>query len=339
MINQIDIFVALNKECGKNLKEISDDYSVSIEQLKRAFKETNNPVVLHSYNKSKGELEIKEFIQSFGIDCYSTKKFYNGKQYEIDCFIPDLNLGIEFCGEYWHSTSTGTPKNYHKDKLIWCNEQGVELITIFQHEWHQKQEIIKSMIRHKIGKTPNKIFARNTEIVEIDSHTAREFHENNHINGYINSKINIGLKNKKNDELVAVFSISKSRFDKSCKYEITRFSTLLNHHIVGGLSKLVKYAKRFGSILTYVDLRFGSGKSYKLSGFETVYNIGQPNYFYFNNKSPTAKFQSRISFQKHKLKSIFPEIYENHLTEKEIMEKAGYLQIYDCGNSKLRLIE
>jgi len=335
ILDNISFYADQNKR--KTLLEISNEFGLSIEQLKKAFKISGIQICIHSSNKSKGEHEVRNFVRSLDVDCFSLKKTYNGKQYEIDCFIPEKSVGIEFCGEYWHSTTTGTPKNYHKDKLIWCNGQGIELITIFQHEWYQKQEIVKSMIRHKIGKTPNRIFARNTEIVEIDSHTAREFHENNHLNGYINSKINIGLKNKKNGELVSVFSISKSRFDKSCDFEITRFSTLLNHHVVGGLSKLIKYAKQFGSILTYVDLRFGNGKSYKLSGFETVYDIGQPNYFYFNKKDAFAKFQSRISFQKHKLKSLFPGIYEDALTEKEIMEKAGYLQIYDCGNSKLRL--
>lgn len=337
VIEQIDKFVQLNRDCGKTLKEISDEYSISVEQLKRAFKETDNPVVLHSCNKSKGELEIKEFIQSFGIECYSTKRLHNKKRYEIDCFIPDLNLGIEFCGEYWHAESTGTDKNYHKDKMLWCKEQGINLITIFQHEWVYKRSIIESVLRHKIGKTENRVFARNTRIKTIDAHLARDFHNENHLNGYINSGINLGLIDKDSNEIISVFSIAKSRFDKTHEFELSRFSTKKNFYVVGGLSKFMSNVPKNASLLTYVDLRFGNPEAYKKQGFNVVYETGVPNYFYFDKKTPELGFQSRMKFQKHKLKKLFPEIYSDNKTEKMIMEEAGFYRIYDCGNAKLSL--
>jgi hypothetical protein len=89
--------------------------------------------------------------------------------------------------------------------------------------------------------------------------------------------------------------------------------------------------------LTYVDLRFGNPEAYKKQGFNVVYETGVPNYFYFDKKTPELGFQSRMKFQKHKLKKLFPEIYSDNKTEKMIMEEAGFYRIYDCGNAKLSL--
>jgi AraC-like DNA-binding protein len=335
ILNRIDYFVEINKQ--KTLLDISKEHNVSVEQLKRAFRETRNQVILHSYNKSKGELEVKEFIKSCGFDCNSVKKLYDGKRYEIDCFVPQLNLGIEFCGEYWHSENRGTDKNYHQDKALWCSRQGIYLLTIFQHEWEYKRSVVESIIRHKLGITKNKVFARNTTIEEITSQEAKLFHNENHLNGYVNSTINIALRDKNDNEILSVVSLSKPRFDNKIDLELTRFSTKKDLLVVGGLSKFISVLPRNTSILTYVDLRIGRPNSYKNQGFNILYESSVPNYFYFDKNNPDQGFHSRIKFQKHKLKKLFPHIFDPSLSEKEIMERAGYFRVYDCGNAKLSL--
>lgn len=84
--SKLDELVQLNKS-GMSLKEISNENQISIELLKRVFRENNIQVSLHSYNKSKGELEVKEFIRSLGFECNSVKRKYNNKRFEIDCFM------------------------------------------------------------------------------------------------------------------------------------------------------------------------------------------------------------------------------------------------------------
>ena len=323
----LEKYIELNK--SKTLIDISLVEKISIEQLKKAFKENSVDVVLHSYNKSKGELEVRDFITSCGFECISTKKLFNGKRLEIDCFVPELNFGVEYCGEYYHQFD-GTNKTYHLDKYNWCNEQGIELITIFEHEWYQKQEVLKSIIRNKLGLS-TRIFGRKTVGKTISGSESKVFHEYNHINGYVNSSLNYGLFH--NDILVSVLSLSKTRFDKKYKYEITRLSTLQNHCIVGGFSKLLKLTG-IDSLMTYADLRFGSGNVYLNNGFQKCSST-PPNYWYFDRKDCEASFESRMKYQKKKL--INMNGYDDDKTELEIMTENNYLRIYDCGSNKFAL--
>ena len=331
---ELDTFIDLNKNHGKSLLDIANDRNISIEHLKKLFRETNTPIVLHSCNKSKGELEVKKLINSLGVECISTKRKHNDKRFEIDCYAPQYKIGIEYCGEWWHSENNGTPKKYHQEKMLWCREQGIDLLTIFEHEWLYKKPIIESIIRHKFGKTENRVFARNTVFSVIESHDARQFHETNHLNGYFNSSLNYGLLDKKTGEILSVFSLAKPRFDKNYDYELTRFSTKLNTSVVGGLSKFLSNLPKDVSLMTYVDLRFGTGSSYLNCGFKTIYDYTVPNYFYFDKKNPQYGFQSRMKFQK---KNLLKENEEwSNLTEKEIMmNEKGFYRIYDCGNAKL----
>ena len=66
------------------------------------------------------------------------------------------------------------------------------------------------MILNKLGKTPTKIYARKCEIREItDNKLVREFLDENHIQGFIGSKIRLGLFYE--NELVSLMMFGKRR--------------------------------------------------------------------------------------------------------------------------------
>lgn len=52
---------------------------------------------------------------------------------EIDILLPDLRIGIEVCGLYWHSEKF-KPPTYHRDKMLNCERNGYRLITVFEDE-------------------------------------------------------------------------------------------------------------------------------------------------------------------------------------------------------------
>ena len=66
---------------------------------------------------------------------------------------------------------------------------------------------------------------------------------------------------------------------------------------------------------------------YSKLGFEYVHSSA-PNYWYTLDG---ITLESRVKFQKHKLKEILP-IFDPDLTEYENMKKNKYRRIYDCGN-------
>lgn len=245
---------------------------------------------------------------------------------ELDIYIPEKKLAIEYDGIYWHSQIND--KKYHLNKTKLCEEKGIQLIHIFENEWLTKQEIVKSRILNLLGIYQKTIYARKCEIKEINSKTSVEFQNKNHIQSSTNTKINIGLYFE--NELVSLMTFGKNRFSKKYQYEMVRFCSKLNYHVVGAASKLLKYFEEKyqpKSIVSYADRRWSTGNLYKKLGFK-LENISEPNYWYWKD----LKFlENRIKFQKHKLKNILENFNEN-LSEYENMKNNGYKRIFDCGN-------
>lgn len=288
-------------------------------------------------NKSIGELEVLEFIKSLGVSVESgvTKKV-NNRNYQIDIFVKDLNVGFEFDGLYWHSAEF-RDKNHLVEKLTAMNSIGIRLVNIFEDEWKFKKDIVKDKIKNILGISDNKrIFARKCTMKDISSKDRNSFLEKYHIQGKDTANISKGLFY--NDELIAVMSLIKLRKALGSKseagvYELSRFACSCN--VIGGFSKMLKDIleefPEIKTIKTYADLRWSdkSKNVYLKNDFKLI-NISKPNYWYFDPSSLVR--YHRFSFRKQELKNKFPEVYQDTLTEIEIMKKTKFKQIYDCGN-------
>jgi hypothetical protein len=288
------------------------------------------PDCLGFNQRSKAEDEIITFLKENGINniIANDREFLNGL--EIDVMVPDCKLAIEYCGIIWHSFGTKFPsnddlekdgKNKHLNKFEKCKEKGVTLLTIFENEWILKKDIVKSMILNKIGKSGNKIFARNCEFRIVDSKTARQFLDDNHIQGKCNSSESYGLYH--NDVLVSLMCFGKRKITRGeVKYELLRFCNKIGYSVVGGASKLLKNSK-VEKCISYCDLRYSNGNLYDKLGMKLL-NQSKPNYYYTKNN---IDLFHRANFQKHKIIDS-----PTKLTETEIMYDRGYRKIYDCGN-------
>ena len=283
-----------------------------------------------SNGTSLSEQQIAEYIKSLIKHevynrCMQNKHVLNNK--EIDIWIPDLKIAIEYDGLFYHSEEQGKGKNYHLQKTEECEKQGIQLIHIFEDEWLDKQKIVKSRLKHLIVNNERKIFARKCIVKEIDNALKDKFLNKYHIQGKDIAKTRLGLFY--NNHLIAVMTFTKSRFNKKYEYELSRYATISNFTIIGGAGKLLKYFERnFNpkSIVTYADRRWSKGNLYFKLGFK-LDHISTPNYFYVKNQH---RF-SRIQFQKHKLENIL-ENFNPNLSEAQNMKNNGYGKIYDCGN-------
>ena len=94
---------------------------------------------------SKYEAELHEWLKSI----YSGRIELNSKipnsSLELDFYLPDKKLAIEFNGNYWHSTRF-KDRNYHLKKTQLCQGLGIHLIHIFEFEWLSSKEICKQII-------------------------------------------------------------------------------------------------------------------------------------------------------------------------------------------------
>ena len=283
---------------------------------------------------SKPEAMIREMLD--GVDYEVNNRSILGNR-EIDLFVPSRRLGIEVNGLYCHSISSkdthttvkGDP-NYHREKYQRCRDEGITLLQFTDQEIIERTDVVRSMIQHNLGKS-RRIHARKCVVVDVTSYRATEFCNRNHIRGYVNSSIRLGLEYE--GELVSLLLVSKSRFERG-KHEITRFCSSLGVVIVGGLSRLIHHLKDRGvkHLITYADLRFGDGESYAKAGFTRLKDT-HVGYGWVKNRT----LYPRQAFQKHKLKGLFENYDESH-TEDQIMFDNGYRKFYDCGNAKYQII-
>jgi hypothetical protein len=275
---------------------------------------------------SSGETEVKEFVQSLGYNC-SSKFIYNNKfKRQLDIFIPELNIAIEYNGLYWHSEANSKIYNrYHLDKTEMCESKNIRLIQIFEHEWNNRKEQVKSFLRSALKKNEIRVHARKTSLRMVDKETAKRFLELYHIQGAPHV-IGMGLGLFYEEELLSLITIGKHHRNNK-EVVLTRFVTKTNVTVVGGLSKLTKEALNlFPEIVTWVDRRWSTGNSWIKYGWEQVHVL-PPDYFYFNNK--TGEVVPKQNRQKKKLNT------PNYLTEHQHALIDNLYRIYDCGKIKL----
>lgn len=276
---------------------------------------------------SSGHNEVTEFIQSIyaGYILDNDRKVLIGK--ELDIYIPEKNLAIEYNGIYWHSECSGEKdKKYHLNKTELCESQGIQLLHIYDSEWDEpiKQEIWKSIIRNKLGLITEKIAARKCAIKEITPTESREFLDINHLSGFVGAAKHLGMFYE--TELVSVMSYGKSRFKKN-EVEIIRFASKINCVIIGALGKFMKLLP--DDVITYADRRFSSPLSCGYNQFFSNMEITAPNWWGFKYNE---ELKHRMAYQKHKLQSMFD--YDESISAFDNMINNGYDRIWDCGNMK-----
>jgi hypothetical protein len=269
---------------------------------------------------SNGEAEIAAYVESLGFK--TTKK--GSKSGEIDIYIPDLNLGIEYNGGYWHSETRGKGRSYHLDKLNLANSQGIDLLHIWDFWWLRRKEQVKNLLHSKLGLS-NRVYARKCSFLSITSEEAVDFVNKNHIQELKSKPIlSLGAFYEGGLVSVATFSRHHRGLDEIC---LNRFCSSYGVTVVGGLSKFSKMASVHfqKEIVSWADRCISNARGYLSSGWKVV-SILPPDYFYVDGQVKMYPKQSR---QKSIVKT--PE----GMTEYEHALKDGLFRVWDCGKIKL----
>ena len=286
-----------------------------------------NPIGDSKSIKEKELFEYTKFVYSGEII-----QSYRDKL-EIDIYLPELKIGFEFNGLYWHSEKF-KEKNYHLDKSNYFKEKGIRIIHIWEDDWSFKQDIVKSQIDNLLGKS-QKIYARKCIVKEVSVKETRKFLDNNHIQGFVNSSFKIGLYHQ--DELVSIMTFDSFEGRKKMEeggYNLSRFCNKLGYNVVGGASKLLSYfIKEYKAyrIVSYADKDWSVGNLYYTLGFENVGGNG-PDYKYIVDNKRVHKSR----YKKSNIKKIHGDSY-SHLTEKQATTLLGIYKIYDCGKIKFEI--
>lgn len=324
-LNVVDWLTDQHHKQKKSLTTIATELGVASgsttvgKYLRKCGIEVLNPSPI-----SSGEREIGMFLDQHNIQ-YNTNDRSIIHPFELDIYIPQHNLAIEYCGLYWHSEQKGKDKWYHHNKWKRCMEQGVQLLTVYEDEWQQVQQQVKQKILHLLGIDNRKrIFARKCKIGTVTSTNKKLFLNSNHIQGNGPSGINLGLWS--DDELVAVMCIQ----ERPEHHYLTRYAT--SQHVVGGFSKLLKYFQQhytWSKLVSFADLRWSSGNLYESTGWVLDQTI-VPDYYY----SPNGRDRfHKFNYRRKNLPKLLDR-FDPSMSERQNCDINGILRIWDCGKRR-----
>lgn len=294
-----------------------------------------NPINDNRIKDTQLELFVKNILNKNNIRYISNSRNLISPK-EVDIYIPEKKIAIEVNGLFWHSIKEDT---YHIEKYKLCRDKGVQLLNIWQDWIYLKPEIVESIILSKLGCIDNKLYARKCRIDYVDSKTASDFLERNHIQGRCRNKVNIGLFYS--NELVSIMCFSRrSRFSGSRRVDgeewvLNRFCNKIFMSIPGAASRLLSFfIKEFSPkrIISFSCNDISDGNLYNILKFKTDDKINN-SYWYVDNN--TFKRYHRSLFSKTMLKK--KNMYVEGLTEREIMRRYPYYRICDSGTIKWTL--
>ena len=216
---------------------------------------------------SNEESILKNYIE----DIYKGKvdRYILSNSKEIDIYLPDLKIGFEFNGNYWHS-ELHKDKDYHRNKSLLAQKEGIRLIHIWEWEWLVENSKIRKFIKNLIC-SKEIIYARKCNIQRINDVEYKQFLEENHIQGFRGAKIKLGLYYE--GKLVQIMSFGSPRFTDKFDWELIRESSKLGYIIVGGKERLWKEFIRLENpknCISYCDFSKFDGHSYENLGFKKV---------------------------------------------------------------------
>jgi len=249
----------------------------------------------------------------------------------------DIKIGntlIEYNSTAYHNT-TQYPrndrkphdKNYHYHKTRVANENGFRCIHIFEKDVPYLDKFLGFLLplKHKYRGYQYSISYENCS----------NFLEEHHRQG--GKGYGYMARSKKTGEPIACMTFKKSRNKSKGEYELYRLCYPPQTKVYGFAEKAFEQFILDAwpeSVVSYCDLTYNVCTVYEHLGFKYSHT-SKPNYKWVKGD----EWRSRENCQRHKLAKIFGKAYDSPkrggnctMTEKEIMEKEGYVKVYDCGN-------
>lgn len=305
----------------------------------------SNPCPKCNHMKSKKEQDVADFLSIFTPVVSRDRTILIPK--ELDIYLPEHNLAIEFCGMYWHShgdkESTRTNKNRHYEKYVKCAEKGIRLITLYETEWDKTPNAIKRLLRNSIGKTKGKLMARKCELRKVNAEEARSFYNKYHPQGGEGYGEHYGLfwKNKLVACMRFTYGINdRGRKAKNREWTLSRYATRVT--VSGAASRLFKafvMEHNPEMVKSFSDNRLFSGGMYWQLGF-VLGEESPPDYSVWSMKlglRPKPHYQRRMipkRLQEHGFENESFDPDTDPRTESEMTYLMGARRIYDCGKKR-----
>lgn len=322
------------------LRQVAEKYNIhsgslrdvlNKEEFIQKYQET------YSYPKKQAQKAVFDLIKEWtGLECImDSRKII--PPYELDIYLPEKKFAIEFNGSYFHSEARKfeagdeakeSHRNYHLTKTKICEENGIRLFHIFEHDWIHRQKQISGFLKSILDTESVKIFARKCI---IDNRDSRAFIEDNHYQGNLNI-VHKFFNLIYNDEIVASMTASPHHRHTDSKIcVLSRLCFKIEHVVIGGASRLFEALKEwarnegYAKIISWSNNCWTQGNIYKILGFQLEAEL-LPDYFYYDKNNNC--YHSKQSQRK------FTSSRPKELTRHEWCAKHNLYRIWDCGKKR-----
>ena len=155
---------ALDELMQEGIEKVQEKCGLSISCIYKYFRKIE--YVYNKKNRSSYEQSIVNYLKTIVDTDIVTNSRKIISPYELDIYLPEYNLAIEFNGTYWHSVDKDIIDYRHINKTNMCEEKGIHLLHIFEHEWIKDNGISwKTFI----------LSILNNDIIDIDECTIEPF--------------------------------------------------------------------------------------------------------------------------------------------------------------------
>lgn len=283
-----------------------------------------------SPKESKAQLEVLHFVQSLGLDVASNDRTAIAPK-ELDVWVPSRRFAVEYNGLYWHSAAVLADPAYHDSKARACAAAGIRLLSVYEDEWRDRRALVESMIRHRLGLSARGPSARRCTVAELTSRQVQGFFGANHLEGHARSRVAFGLVGPTGDLLAAMSLRRPFHRRYADSLEVARSCCLAGASVAGWLGRLTAAARAWSRahgvarLVTYVDGRVGQGRAYDEAGWSLLSSSSSPRFWWTDHVNRFNRFQYKAD-------------KANSLTQAQVADRAGVVQIFGCSNTLWGLV-
>jgi hypothetical protein len=229
---------------------------------------TCHPLVTNKV--SNEETEVYEYIKTLTSNTVYQSNRTEISPLELDIWCPIDKIAIEYDGLYWHNGEAF--KDKHNFKTSECEKKGIRLIHIFDIDWREKKDIVKSILSDAFNKSIFIDYSSCT-IREIDEDEYSLFFSENSLKKYVSPTIILGIYS--NDSLIGCCTLLLK--DDKCYISSTE---KCGHKIIN-LYKIVDFIKKSYGIDNFIEVRdrmYECKSSFMLSKKSTI----EPHKVYYD---------------------------------------------------------
>lgn len=228
---------------------------------------------------SKNEEALNTYLQEYlNLETEQRKRKWHSdfSNHELDIYIPELMVAIEYNGDFWHGTANHPdPKNHQQQKMLRALEVGINVITIPEYIYTKNPERVKRWLKYTLKPQPLK----SNKIISLTKKEANEFHYKYNILGKVKRAQESFALVTKDNEPEAVLSLYKI----NNTWYIARFTSKVDkEYSFELLFSVFRTIYKPEKVVFLVDARFETGCFVREAKF-TLDKLTSPSYISLNN--------------------------------------------------------